>query len=398
MKRLRTQQCGPQAANLRTGATLTEVLISLLAMGIGVVTIASLFPISVLRSVQGTQLTNATLLRYNAEALIDIQPRIVLNPDNMGGNNFSENYIVDPLGYYVVDNVVVKQNEFGNGGSTMLTRYNGGFTTERAARAATVLPDSWVLKYEDVVTGDGTGLTNSITLANTLGSEASQVSIRNSVYQPPSRVVISNLANTTSVARFIHEAVDNSGKLEIRWKNEDSNNNRILDTSPNEDDNSNGLLETDLDLPTGFVAGTVRIETQETRYSYILSVRQNSSGRANVNVVVFFRRAYGDIDEHVYSAGNAPDEVTHSSSDPDQYNIEFAAGNRPFVKKGGFMLDVDNVRWYRIQKVVDISGTEVELHLETPPRLDAATGQLDNIKNVMFPRGIIDVFPIETKG
>ena len=39
-------------------------------MSIGVIALATLFPISVLRSIQASQLTNATNLRYNAEARI----------------------------------------------------------------------------------------------------------------------------------------------------------------------------------------------------------------------------------------------------------------------------------------------------------------------------------------
>ena len=57
---------------LRPGTTLTEVLMSILIMSIGVVTLATLFPIAILRSVQATQLTNATILRYDAEAIIDL--------------------------------------------------------------------------------------------------------------------------------------------------------------------------------------------------------------------------------------------------------------------------------------------------------------------------------------
>ncbi len=73
MKRLR------QASNSmldRGGTTLSEVLISLLVMSVGVVSLATLFPISVLRSVQATQLTNATNLRFNAQEMARAVPQI----------------------------------------------------------------------------------------------------------------------------------------------------------------------------------------------------------------------------------------------------------------------------------------------------------------------------------
>ncbi len=57
----------PRDAESRGGATLVEILMSLLIMGIGLVSVASLFPIAVLRSIQATQLTNAALLNYQCE-------------------------------------------------------------------------------------------------------------------------------------------------------------------------------------------------------------------------------------------------------------------------------------------------------------------------------------------
>ena len=40
-------------------------------IGVGLVSVATLFPLSVLRSVQANKITQATVLRYSAEALID---------------------------------------------------------------------------------------------------------------------------------------------------------------------------------------------------------------------------------------------------------------------------------------------------------------------------------------
>jgi prepilin-type N-terminal cleavage/methylation domain-containing protein len=90
----------------RAGVTLTEVLMSLMIMSIGISAVAVLFPISVLRSVQATQLTNAAILKRNAQALLDMRQELVFDPD--GDGNFDEhigarqelNYIVDPSGYF----------------------------------------------------------------------------------------------------------------------------------------------------------------------------------------------------------------------------------------------------------------------------------------------------------
>ncbi|WP_339748558.1 hypothetical protein [uncultured Rubinisphaera sp.] len=63
----------------RVGATLVEILMSLLIMGIGLVSVASLFPIAVLRSIQATQLTNAALLNYQCEDYVRAFPGLTRN-------------------------------------------------------------------------------------------------------------------------------------------------------------------------------------------------------------------------------------------------------------------------------------------------------------------------------
>ena len=62
-----------QATVARTGTTLSEVLVSMLIMSIGVVSLAALFPISVLRTAQATQLTHSVFLRNNAEAAVEFK-------------------------------------------------------------------------------------------------------------------------------------------------------------------------------------------------------------------------------------------------------------------------------------------------------------------------------------
>lgn len=66
-----------RSSNRMAGTTLSEVLVSLLVMSIGVVSLASLFPISVIRSVQATKLTNAAMLKYNAESLARVLPNLI---------------------------------------------------------------------------------------------------------------------------------------------------------------------------------------------------------------------------------------------------------------------------------------------------------------------------------
>ena len=71
----------------RVGATLMDVLMSLAIMGIGIVSLAALFPLSIVRSIQATQMTHATNLRLNAEAMLAVYPNLIHDP-NFDGNYF----------------------------------------------------------------------------------------------------------------------------------------------------------------------------------------------------------------------------------------------------------------------------------------------------------------------
>ncbi len=108
----------------RSGVTLIEVLMSLMIMSIGVTSVMVLFPIAVLRSIQSTQLTNAAILKYNVEAQLRGNPKVIFDPDGnldlattdaQRQQALSEhyqtaafrNYIVDPVGFHAffgVDN------------------------------------------------------------------------------------------------------------------------------------------------------------------------------------------------------------------------------------------------------------------------------------------------------
>lgn len=112
----------------RAGTSLTEVLMSLLIMSIGVVSVATLFPISAMRTLEANKQTNSTLARFFSESLVDVDPQLIHNPDGVfppGGadatpyNSASstvplgtppaaavivptfrgQNYLVDPIGW-----------------------------------------------------------------------------------------------------------------------------------------------------------------------------------------------------------------------------------------------------------------------------------------------------------
>ncbi len=171
---LSRQSCNVQA---RSGVTLTEVLMSLMIMSIGVTSVMTLFPIATLRSAQATRLTNSALLKYNVEALLDAQPELIFDPD--GDGDLSEHfrgadryYVVDPLGYFssfeygganATGRAIAER--LGNNGSTVspvaIRRFDGGVLSKSGLN-----PDTF----------GNTALSNEVYRAlRILGAKASQL-------------------------------------------------------------------------------------------------------------------------------------------------------------------------------------------------------------------------------
>jgi Tfp pilus assembly protein PilV len=61
-----------------SGLTLVEVLMSMMVAGIGILSVIVLLPLSFVRAVQATNMTNGTILRFNAECLLDANPSLLL--------------------------------------------------------------------------------------------------------------------------------------------------------------------------------------------------------------------------------------------------------------------------------------------------------------------------------
>ncbi|MBI3862231.1 MAG: hypothetical protein HY290_10085 [Planctomycetia bacterium] len=174
---------------------MTEVMVALLISSIGLVAVATLFPMSVLQSVRAAQATSATDARLNAESAIDRYEDMIIHPHSRNplldsftnpGNanadpnwiqmqtNGYKNFVVDPLGYarvqtlgWTTDNrnlacMNKPEHFFGNDPNNMLggapagrpwnslTRYPLSWRTEAAADYLVTLPDSWLLQYETI--------------------------------------------------------------------------------------------------------------------------------------------------------------------------------------------------------------------------------------------------------
>lgn len=430
MKRIAPRTVGlssPRAAaGSRRAATLTEVLISMLIMGIGVVTLATLFPISILRSVQATQLTNATILRYGAEAFIDTYPQIVFEPDGAGTDDLTlspnlpppppapppyhpdapitehfqsptnRRYVVDPQGWNLMP--ATFRNTFGNNGAGPvgnIRRFGGGyidanangrwdegedlnangildsgedangngileteirFDNDHNAAQLVTLPDSWVFVTDGVPTvSSPTTVTfgSTVDLAGVVPDDGIQY-----------RITIFDVTGKFSQVRRIPVGGVTGGPLPTPYV--------VTWTHP---------------LPAGFTPGVCRVDVQERRYTYLLTVRRQASGGAHVDVVVFFNRGFESTDdERVYSAVF---DVNGPPSDPGKKNkidVDWSGAPKPFYRRGGFVFDAQRARWYRIQGIEAETSTSVRLVLDRDV--------IENSNSALFMRGIIEVFSL----
>ena len=137
------------------------------------------------------------------------------------------------------------------------------------------LPDSWVLQYEGIryvpappPAGDGstqvnvTGLGNTGFTLPTLSPTAPAGSTL-----PSARAVIFSGDGLTSQTRILTGPTSASDT--VPWMNA---------LPPSLTGGASGL-------------GKVRVEVQERRYTWLLTMRLDSAGNPNVDVVVFFQRA-----------------------------------------------------------------------------------------------------------
>ena len=413
----------------RVGTTLSEVLISLLVMSIGVVSLATLFPIAVLRSVQATHLTNSANLRYNVEALLSVRPQlfsigtpwvagttyvvgdlvtpteltslksppVVFQCTNAGSAGTQEpnwdftngsttndggvtwlafrlqNYVIDPLGKWNVESsfrsTAANGDFFGNNGTSPraiqlpsgawnVRAFPGvGATNQALAADVATLPDSWVMQAESNAVTNITAtscdmIDMQVDLSQTLPVDATG-------NYPQSRVVLYDATGRFSEVRPITVVGALSGAtVKLTWPA--------------------------FSGPLNITPVRARVEAREQRYSWLLSVRRGFSGTSFMDVVVFFRRPFSAKDEQVYLAtftaamdpgfdgqpGNSNDdddgkngkndlgELGWPGSDDAPRNwvvvqYDDSTGDKPHFKKGGFVTDADNLRWYRVIDVVE---------------------------------------------
>lgn len=413
----------------RAGATLSEALVALLIMAIGVISLASLFPIAVLKTAKANQLTTATDIRYNAEAMMKVYPWIFSdpNPADTGGPtgipdtlpfndyDFSAGrpFLFDPQGCvgtpwrpaplpgapgYV--GVVPPGTGLG-----LLPRYGGGFSASlREADKICSGRDTWSLLHDNTISNFNAALTQGdLSNLNLAGLPPVEPA-------PPAlpvaggaqmRLQLFYNGGKSSLTRMV---TGFSGAGTVLWT-EDINGNSMLDSG----EDQNGNLALDLHpLPTGISFETARLESRERRYSWMLTVRPQDASSSftgglganpnfDVTVVVFFGRGFSLQDERVYGtlpAGSpavpnlaAGSTVVNFNEGQPDFVMTWPAGETPNLKRGGWILDAMNGYWYQVDNYTDTTGATTSTVRLTSTILEPST-------LLVVPRGVVDVFPI----
>ena len=349
----------PEARGLwvgRAGTSLTEVLMSLMIMSIGIVSVATLFPISAIRTLEANKQTNSTIARFTAEALIDVDPQFVHNPDGVYAfpgaaagvidstpynSSYSltppmpaqptfrgQNYLVDPIGWQGFNENPVApgtplpgfpiiappptgvspRDWFGNNVFTLSAgsafsplprRYTGAslFPLPYPSTAAELLTAkaraSGLVAQPDNWKATGAGqFVNSVPPGATTG-------ILGVTLDGDTDLSSVNPATGVTYRAVIYDV--DGDHSEVRYG---------ITTNYNAGNNAWEVtwltaLPTRFNSPTAGALpniGKVRIEVADQLYTWMLSVRKRSSGPASVDVVVFFKRNFDPNNERVFDA------------------------------------------------------------------------------------------------
>lgn len=379
----------------RSGATLVEVLMSLMIFSIGIVSVFTLFPVSLLSSIQATKLTNSKILADNVVERLRTDPSVLRPHLDLAWNWRGE---WQPQTQYSMNDVVwpqIKPGELlpvpplvyrctmasGNrrtdsseptwpkGTTGSVTDNNVNWVIAPWANAPNYIVDPMGRHVE----GDDTrrwfgyeggttlqsGTAMSPALRRSSGGVANYNSSLTEFSQPDTwttvleeiptavtstTVTFPNSVELGGVSTANHRLVfiSNDGKRSTIRFLAASNpiSGQVITLNTSETDTSRYPLTTDLDSVSEI--SKVRIESFTPRYSYMLSVRRpNANVAPTVNAIIMFNRDTSPDAEEIY-------EANFASNDEDPMSPSGFSGSTPI--NGILDNDVIRVAW-------DLPGT-----------------------------------------
>ncbi|MBA4031138.1 MAG: hypothetical protein C0478_09660 [Planctomyces sp.] len=383
----------------RSGVTLSEVLISLMIMGIGIVGLASLFPVSVLKSVAATNMTNSAVLSYNVRGLRSSLSQVATGAPiwqpglTVTAGPARPTYLIPAIAdeRVMFPRVVFRCSTGGTTGryeptwrtgTGIYADGNGDSTPDDPADAtqwaSLSLANGYVVdplgsfRMQDAFSSataanffgnDGTNPLN--TIPRFAGSATTLLQATQLATLPDSW-----LLQIESKADNFPVAVNGDNSFTIAFPDQTG-----LDQIVNPALTTSRLVMFDADLrevivrqiaatpaptstelsyigalPSGFLPTVIRIETQELRYTWLTTTRVKTDGTRNSDAAIFFRRQFGPNDERLHGAYVGA-YVDGSGAAASVIVVKYDVNDPPKWKKGGYVLDAGRMRWYRIAEL-----------------------------------------------
>ncbi len=358
----------------RAGVTISEVLISMVIMAIGVVSLATLFPASVLRSIQASQLTNSALLLKNAKARLFFDTNLLSKKHIPTSKSIA---MIDPFGTII--DTSTNQPKYnldptiaGQAGGIVRYSVDDTGNTQQSAEGLAMLPDSWSLVRQDgiivdprnIIAGGYAVSARQLTMASS-GDNFSNIFPRTTTAQgnPLYRITILDATGRKAATRFITQVDGN----QLGW----GDANSPPDSPPDE-------------FP--FIPARGRVEVRDNRYTWMLTLRKspgNNTRQGDADLVVFFNRSFKATDEVLITtirptqsntggfdgkagvAGvddnldgfvdNFTDNIRSGEENwpgsDDLRTLSYTGSLPPFFKKGSYLLETSQALWYRVVNI-----------------------------------------------
>ncbi len=428
----------------RTGATLTEVLVSLLIFSVGIVSVFTLFPVSLLSSIQATKLTNSKILADNVVDIVRTAPHI-LRPPGVSANDpwtgewesnkaYAANDLVWPRiqsgQLFPQPNLAYRCTAAGTSGAaepkwltTNTDVTDGGVTWRRVALSNYVVDP--LGRFRD---GTTTGLRresfgyNSGTIVTGLartdgGGFTDYVSARPFFTQPDSWTIALNetpsAINATSVTFPASVPLESVNATDQRLVVVSADGTQSASRSINNISGQTIFVPAGQNFPANLNSlaevSTVRVEAFAPRYSYILTVRRpDEYVQPKVSAVILFNRSFSFEDEEVFKAnfGNSgyDDEAEvdatsiplASSMTANQVLISWAGKKQPLLREGNYLFDAREAIWYRMSVITLEPNFERALITldRAVEQITVKTGNSSDVGRAIFLPGIVEIFEL----
>ncbi|MDC0176250.1 hypothetical protein OAJ60_04890 [Planctomycetaceae bacterium] len=464
----------PTMSTQATGATLTEVLMSMMILSIGVLSVASLFPVGILSSARATQLTHAALLRQNAEAVLALNSNLIHDPD--GDGNYREHngtvYAVDLLGWARIGPQDTPQTRVDYFQTTLQANPqtssgvacfwgNQPMPTTQSFRYG-------IRRFHGFEESDKNRLSPYTNFAHTSNPQQQRPIRPDSVIGDEAQSVVGSRDDWLELFRTtptftqlapnqfqltIDPSVD-LRSLKQQWIGGIPIRISLIDPegrhsqvrtipvtaaiTPNASGGGGTIGPLVFDTAAVNRITEIIVEAQNARFSWMMTVRKppfshgglpanhpGAAAPASVDLVVFFQRPFGRANETFYQVestvgadgqpgvaqyddnGNGAiddgNEFFWADSD-DRFSLKVTWNSslidKPPIASGRFVFDLKNGQWYRVRNIIreyedppnsDIFHIEFTVDRPLPDPLILTAG------GMMFPKGIIAVFPLGTK-